>query len=669
MARKVVDLDIGETSGGDFNLLVLMCMPMKGLIPDSPEAVPESRSALRGAGCQRNKRRCDSSTAQGGKGFGEGREHASSAKARCNNSADLHVLQSSGRALYDPASAMSIAAFLLPIALFGPPRAIPLPQPSATPVRLPAQRGIESVQRERRNKMPMFDAAEDGQVFPSDDIQVDLAPSVQSMLHEWTSPVRLVLCARVISSGQSQTPLAAAFEAPLQPIGSFAVQPGDEKSMIDCSRDGLWWPCPPEALDGSFDVQAVIVAGGDECGLESAGNWMSAPVRVSLDSSSVDSIRLTIDRCITNGARAPIRGVEWIERRSALRSSALGRDVIQRAAVVFPAEYHNVRATRRVWPTVYVIPSQGEFMQEVEHIAQMLRVASGTEAGPNAVHVVLDPSGPFGHHAFVDSMANGPCAAALVQELIPALEARFRLIPESSARLLLGHGAGGWAALWLAMEYPRTFGAAFVSCPDAVDFSSIVGVDIYRDESLFLAPSGEVRAALRVPFGPKHDLVPLRIVEEVQAAAVVSPLGRSGNAWDEWAARCSPTGAASGMPRRLCDPQTGAIDPVVVESWSSFDLVRRARKDRDGSARTLASVARILVGDRDRRMREYGVVNLQGVLLEHMRTAVMEGADFPIGPGWIEVVRGGDEADVHMLARLRFAWEMRDHLVQCGHQE
>lgn len=590
-------------------------------------------------------------------------------KSHCNNSAAQHVSQSSGQPLYDPASTMLSAAILLPIALLGPPRAVPLPQPAATPVALPAQRSIEPTQRERRDKMPMFAAAADGRVFLSDNIQVELAPSVQEMLKESSLPLRLIICMRAASSAQAQAPAATAFDAPLQPIGSFALQPSDVKATLDCSRDGMWWPCPPEALDGLFDMQAVITGGADESSLDAAGNWIGAPVRVPLDADSQDRIHLTIDGRITAGVRAPLRGVEWIERRSALRSAALGRDVIQRAAVVFPADYSNVHAKRRMWPTVYVIPPQGEFVQQVEDMTQMLRVASGSEAWPNAVHVVLDPSGAYGHHAFVDSMANGPCASALVQELIPALEQRFRLIPEPSARVLLGHGAGGWAALWLATEYPQVFGVAFASCPDAVDFSSIVGVDIYRDESLFLSASGESRAALRVPFGPKHDLVTLRISEEVLAAATVSPLGRSGNPWDEWAARFSPTGAGSGMPRRLCDPNTGAIDPVVVESWSAFDLVRRTSRDRDSSARTLASVARILVGDRDRRMREVGVANLQGVLLRHMQTAVTEGDDFPIGPGWIEIVRGADEADVRVLAQLRFGWEMRDHLVQCGHQE
>jgi hypothetical protein len=75
------------------------------------------------------------------------------------------------------------------------------------------------------------------------------------------------------------------------------------------------------------------------------------------------------------------------------------------------------------------------------------------------------------------------------------------------------------------------------------------------------------------------------------------------------------------------------------------------------------------VGDRDQRMREVGVLNLQGALLEHMQAAVVEGEDFPLGPGWIEIIRDADEADVRMLAQLRFGWEMRDHLVQFGHQE
>jgi hypothetical protein len=564
---------------------------------------------------------------------------------------------------------MLLVVVPMSLALLTPPRAAPLPQPAATPIALPVPASADPMQRERRDKMPMFDAAPSGRTFPSDDIRVIVRPSSEGLLTDPLLPGRLIICVRAVAGAQALPPAATVFDAPLQPVGSFALQPSDGSATIDCSQGGVWWPCPPEALDGLFDVQAVIPEGGTGCDLDAAGNWMSEPLRVRLHADQEDHIQLTVDQRIAPTALPPIRGVEWIERHSALRSAALGRDVVQRAAIVFPADYSNVYSKRRVWPTVYVIPPQGEFVQQVADVAQMLRVASRSEAWPNAVHIVLDPESSFGHHAFVDSMANGPCGTALVQEFIPLLEQRFRLISEPSARLLLGHGAGGWAALWLSVEFSEKFGGAFVSCPDAVDFSSIVGVNLYRDESLFMSPSGELRAALRVPFGPRHDLVPLRISEEVQVAATVSPLGRSGTAWDEWAARLSPTGAGSGLPRRLCNPQTGAIEPAVVESWSAFDLVRRVRRDRDSTARVLASEVRILVGDRDQRMREVGVLNLQGALLEHMQAALVEGEDFPLGPGWIEIIRDADEADVRMLAQLRFGWEMRDHLVQFGHQE
>src|SRR5207237_5249903 len=94
--------------------------------------------------------------------------------------------------------------------------------------------------------------------------------------------------------------------------------------------------------------------------------------------------------------------------------------------------------------------------------------------------IALDPESGNGHTLFANSDNNGPRGDALVEELIPALESKFHLISQKGARIVSGHSSGGWAAMWLTLQYPQTFGACFAVSPDPVDFHCLERIDIYN---------------------------------------------------------------------------------------------------------------------------------------------------------------------------------------------
>src|SRR5579872_7085950 len=48
--------------------------------------------------------------------------------------------------------------------------------------------------------------------------------------------------------------------------------------------------------------------------------------------------------------------------------------------------------------------------------------------GTEAIWVVLDASCRLGHHDFADSANNGPCGKAFIEELMPVIEKRYRII-------------------------------------------------------------------------------------------------------------------------------------------------------------------------------------------------------------------------------------------------
>jgi len=189
---------------------------------------------------------------------------------------------------------------------------------------------------------------------------------------------------------------------------------------------------------------------------------------------------------------------------------------------------------------------------------------------PRLILLQLDGAGPNGDPYYVNSANNGPFGDAVVEELIPHVEATFRAAGQPRARFLSGVSTGGWVCLALQVFYPDFFNGAWSSCPDPVDFRALELVNIYRDDNAYVNQYGNERPSSRDPNGD----VKLTMRREV---GVENLLGRgnsftlSGEQWGEWTAAFSPRGA-DGRAVPLWDPQTGKIDHAVAEQWKKYDL-------------------------------------------------------------------------------------------------
>ncbi|NBU42152.1 MAG: hypothetical protein EBS51_15415, partial [Planctomycetia bacterium] len=374
---------------------------------------------------------------------------------------------------------------------------------------------------------------------------------------------------------------------------------------------------------------------------------------------------ITLGGAIAAPELAASGDIAWIDEPSPMLTRALGRAVRHRAAVVFPPGYHDVNHPRRVWPTVYVIPGFGGRMTSALEIARLLHAPGATATLPQAVHVVLDPEGPFGHHGFADSVMNGPRGAALVQELVPLLEDRYRLVRAPEARLLTGHSSGGWSSLWLQLTNPDFFGGCWSSSPDPVDFSAFQQNDLYADASLFTDAEGDERASFRRPVGPMEKVL-MTVREEMGMEHAIDPTGGSGQQWDAW---CAMFGVpdASGSPRRLCDPASGTIDRALVrDAWSSYDIARLVERRWTRLDPVLHGKVHLLVGERDSFYLERAVKRLKAKI-EALRAATAEpGATVASGDGFIEVLPEATHDTAAVVARGRFALGMREHLKRHG---
>ena len=84
----------------------------------------------------------------------------------------------------------------------------------------------------------------------------------------------------------------------------------------------------------------------------------------------------------------------------------------------------------------------------------------GSGAMEPAVVVLPDCYTSLGGNQYVNSPAVGRYADYLVEELLPFVEERFNLVGRRCGRGLFGKSSGGYGALYLAMHYPDTWGAA-----------------------------------------------------------------------------------------------------------------------------------------------------------------------------------------------------------------
>ncbi|MCP3902905.1 MAG: esterase family protein [Planctomycetes bacterium] len=505
---------------------------------------------------------------------------------------------------------------------------------------------------------------------PGDVYEVTLDPAARSE----PASGRVLLFFIDADSGRrnGRQPAQGPFFEPPQPIASVPVSDFAPGETIRIDGTAVAFPESVDRFDGSMRVQAVLDADDTERGhLTGAGNVVSEPVKVQVRRDAADVVALTLSRRLD--PPRPTKetpNLRWVNLRSDLLSRFYGRDVFHRAGIALPPGYADPEHVGRVWPTVYVIPGFGGRYWEGATYAHMLSRRGIEEIAPMAVHVVLDPESPLGHHGFVDSPNHGPRRTALVTELIPWLEREFRVARASAGRIVTGHSSGGWTALWLQLNEPEVFGACWANAPDPVDFSAFQMCDLYEDDNLYKDADGKDVPSYRRPMGPEGEMrVAMTVREEGLMERAIDPGGGSGQQWDAWEAMFSPAtpdgqrgaGPFVGRPRPLFDAETGRIDRAVVEHWRRFDITRLVTGDWERFGPIVMGRVRLSVGGWDSFYLERAVIRFK----EKVDRLAAEGGGWT-GPGYINVVPEATHGTLGSKIFQRVNREMREHLREHG---
>lgn len=143
-------------------------------------------------------------------------------------------------------------------------------------------------------------------------------------------------------------------------------------------------------------------------------------------------------------------------------SAALGRE--WRYRVYLPAGY---AASGLRYPTLYLLHGRGgnegswEADGQVGAVLDRL-VATGTI--PPVLAVMPDAGSSW----YVDAAAER-MESAIVRELVPQVDGRYRTIPERRGRAVVGYSMGGYGALRYALVHAGLFGAAVLLSPAVYD--------------------------------------------------------------------------------------------------------------------------------------------------------------------------------------------------------
>jgi hypothetical protein len=267
-----------------------------------------------------------------------------------------------------------------------------------------------------------------------------------------------------------------------------------------------------------------------------------------------------------------------------------------------------VHSERFDWP--------GYNRTEQEHAYQFYKDWTGP-GFPRFLIIEIQHANPYYDDSYAVNSANlGPYGDAIVRELIPYIEKRFRGIGQGWARFMYGGSTGGWEAMGAQVFYPDEFNGAYIACPDPIDFRAYTTVNLYEDANAY-DREGPWRKVARPGHRNYLGHLDTTIRDMNTLELVLGTNGRSGGQWDIWQAVYSPVGA-NGYPKPIWDKRTGVIDRDVAGYWRDhYDLSYILRRDWATLGPKLRGKLHIYVGDMD----NYYLNNAVYLVEEFLKTA------------------------------------------------
>ncbi|HEY4132626.1 MAG TPA: hypothetical protein VGM50_18580, partial [Gemmatimonadaceae bacterium] len=296
---------------------------------------------------------------------------------------------------------------------------------------------------------------------------------------------------------------------------------------------------------------------------------------------------------------ADTRFVKHFKFQSPSLTKFWGRPIYLGATILLPRDYETSTIS---YPVLY---DQGHFS-----LNPPLRFQESPENAtykewmrddfPRVIAVTFQHPAPYFDDSYAVNSANlGPYGDAIMNELIPEVEKRYRIIKEPWARWLDGGSTGGWESLALMVWHPEFFGGTWSYCPDPVTFTDVEGINAYKDKNAFWKDFDWYREptinSRELDYSPRQTSQQRNFMELVNGTH-----GRSGTGQlDIWSAVYGPLGD-DGYFKPLFDKRTGVIDPSVAQYWKDhYDILEYLKKNWSTVGPKLVDKIHVYVGDAD----------------------------------------------------------------------
>jgi hypothetical protein len=406
------------------------------------------------------------------------------------------------------------------------------------------------------------------------------------------------------------------------------------------------------------------------------GNFYSTPKKVSFDPAKNEVIKVSLDKEIP--PIPPPQDTKYIKHekiQSKLLTDFWGRPMEIGACVLLPegfdshpdARYpliifhghfpYTFGGFRETPPDPDLKPDYSERFRlagynkiQQEYAYQFYKDWTGKNF-PRAIVIEIQHANPYYDDSYAVNSANlGPYGDAIVYELIPYIEKKYRGLGKGWARFLYGGSTGGWEALAAQIFYPDEFNGCYAACPDPIDFRAYTIVNIYDHKNAYYVDSQwkkTPRPALRNYLGEVSSTLEQTNHREM----VIGTHSRSGDQWDIWQAVFGPVGE-DGYPKPIWDKMTGEIDKSVAQYWKDhYDLSAILQRDWKTLGPKLQGKIHIYVGDMDNYYLNNAV---------YLTEAFLESTKDPYYAGQVdygdraEHCWNGDHTQPNAFSRLRY---------------
>jgi hypothetical protein len=419
-----------------------------------------------------------------------------------------------------------------------------------------------------------------------------------------------------LQPGQEAVIDASAFGYPLQsiaeiPAGEYYVQALLNKYETFHRSDGHTVKLPPDMGEGQrWNAKP--------------GNLYNTPLKVAIDPAKKDIIKIALDQEIP--PIEPPKDTKYIKHeriRSKLLTDFWGKPMSIGACILLPEGFYThpnahyplvifhghfpytFGGFREELPDPNLKPDYSERFKtegynkiQQEYAYQFYKEWTGKNF-PRVILIEIQHANPYYDDSYAVNSANcGPYGDAIVRELIPYIEKKYRGIGQGWARFMYGGSTGGWEALAAQIFYPDEFNGCWAACPDPIDFRAYTIVNIYEHKNAYYQDADwkkTPRPGVRNYLGE----VATTLEQANRRELAIATHGRSGEQWDIWQAVFSPVGE-DGYPKPIWDKITGEIDPAVAQYWKEhYDPSYILQRDWKTLGPKLQGKIHIYCGDMD----------------------------------------------------------------------